>query len=347
MNERMDLKRYILLNKKRCLIVVLATILGAVIFGGVYYIKNVVMAGPDVYRCKAMYYITFDTEEYEAVHDYYNDYTWNTMLDSDKIGGKVAEKLGMDKQVIADITLIPTMSDIRMIWVYVDMEDSDKALQVQQAFSEELSNFSQIEAGFESIELWDGPTTEKIVNPVFVPRNVIFGGIVGFIAGVLILLYFNAKDSSVYTFEDFNARYGVYPLGMIFKDGKDYANSSLREHMDIFVNDTDIKELNIFYSEALSEGTENDFDVEAFKKNVLGNEVKVNMLKHAKDNEFFKKVRGDVVNIMLVKTGNDDYGPLTHAINNAKLLGINIGAYILVDADESFYKAYYRGRSKH
>lgn len=342
MNERMDLKRFMLLNRKRFIVVVIATLLGAVIFGGIYYIKAVMLSGPDMYRCKAMYYITFDTEEYEAVHDYYNDYTWNQVLDSDMIGTKVSDKLGIDKQIFAEATLIPTMSDIRFIWVYVDMESKDSAEQVQRAIGEELVLFGNNEPGFASIEQWDGPSTELLVNPVFVPRNTILGAIVGAIAGTLVLLYMNAKDSSVYTFEDFSSRYGAYPLGVIYKNGKDYANGTLKEHFEIFIKDNMAKEINVFYSEALSEGDEAEFDVESFKKNVAGDIVQINMLNHAKDSAFFDKVRGEVTNVMLVRAGNDDYGCLTHAINNAKLLGINIGAYILVDGDESFYKAYYK-----
>ena len=59
-----------LLNRKRWIVVVIMAVIGAVIFGGVYFVKAVLMAGPDTYRCKAMYYITFDTEEYEVVHDF-------------------------------------------------------------------------------------------------------------------------------------------------------------------------------------------------------------------------------------------------------------------------------------
>lgn len=346
MNERLDLKRYMLLNRKRWIVVVIMAVIGAVIFGGVYFVKAVLMAGPDTYRCKAMYYITFDTEEYEVVHDFYNDFTWNTVLDSDQIGGKVAEKLGMDKNKLAEVTLIPTMSDIRMIWLYVDMEDKAMAEQVQLAFKDELASFSQVEKGFESIELWDGPETTLLENPVFVPRNVVFGAIAGAVVGLLILLYMNAKDSSIYTFEDFSGRYGEYPLGTIFKNSKNYANESLKEHMEIFMKENAIEEMNVFYSEALSEGDEADFDVDVFKKKIVGDGIKVNFLKHSEDEDFFEKVKGDVTNVMLVRAGNDDYGALTHAVNNAKVLGIAIRAYILVDCDEIFYKAYYKSKNK-
>lgn len=342
MNERFDLKRFALLNKKRVFIVIVGAILGAAIFGLIYYIKAVIMAGPDMYRCKSMYYISFDTEEFEAVHDYYNDYTWNVVLDSDQIVGKAAKQLGIDKQIMVDATLVPTMSDIRVIWVYVDHEDAELALEMQTAIGEALVSFGQETEGFASIDLWDGPMTELVEKPVFVARNVIFGCAVGAIAGLLILLYMNAADSSIYTFEDFKNRYGVYPVGMIFKDGSTYSDSHLKEQLNVIISEAKSTEVNVFFAEALNEGVEPTFDVEKFAENVIPSGVEVHMLKHEEDEDFLAKVRTIVMNIILVRMGNDDFGGVTRTINNAKLMGIEIGAYILVDGNEAFYKAYYK-----
>lgn len=340
LNEVVDLKRFALLNKKRIWMVIVGALLGTALFGGIYYIKSVVLKGPDVYRCKSMYYITFDTEEFEAVHDYYNDYTWNVVLDSDQIMGKAATAIGEDKQYMAEISVIPTMSDIRMIWVYFDHEDATVAEKMQRAVAEALYDFASQTEGFTSIELWDGPIIEKVEVPIFIGRNLIFGAVVGAIFGFLMLLYMSAKDSSIYTFEDFDNRFSKYPIGMIFKNGRNYSDGMLADNLQKLLTGNKIKELNVFGSEALSDASEVPFDYEAFSKLIPG-DVRVNYLVHTDTADFYEKVRSDIANIMLVRCGADDFGSLSRAINNAKLMDIEIVAYILVDGDEKLYNSYY------
>lgn len=342
LNEAVDLKRFALLNRKRIWIVLLGALLGVLIFGGVYYIKAAIMSGPDMYRCKALYYITFDTEEFEAVHDYYNDFTWNEVLDSDKIMGKAAEAIGADKQYMAEISVIPTMSDIRFIWVYFEDEDISRIEAMQEATGQALVNFALEEKGFTSIERWDGPITEKIEVPLLVTRNLVFGVVVGVIAGVLVLIYLSARDSSVYTYEDFYNRFGIYPIGMIFGKGKKYCDERLADNLAMLCSDKDSKKINLFRAEALNEVTEKEFEVEEFEKNVLPDGVSVNMLYHENNSSFISEAKSGAPGIMLVSCGKDDYGSLSRAVNNAKLMGIEVAAYILVDGDEAIYNAYYR-----
>ncbi len=342
LNEAVDLKRFALLNRKRIWIVLLGAVLGCLLFSGVYYIKAVLMAGPDMYRSKALYYITFDTEEFEAVHDYYNDFTWNEVLDSDEIMGKAASAIGADKQYMAEISVIPTMSDIRFIWVYFEDEDIESIQNMQEAIGQALSEFALEKEGFTSIERWDGPILEKIEAPVLVVRNLIFGLIAGAVSGLIVMLYLSARDSSIHTFEDFNNRFGVYPIGMVFGKGKKYCDDRLRDNLAVLCKEKNIEKINLFRAEALNEASENEFKAEDFEKNVMPSGVKVSMLYHENNDSFIGDVTKDTPGIMLVRCGADDHGSLSRAVNNAKLMGVNIVAYILVDGNEALYNSYYK-----
>ena len=270
MNEIKDLKRFCVLNKKRWFIVPLVMLIFTALLGGGYYLSKTVFAGEPVYRCKACYYVTYDEDEDDTVKLYYNAYTWLDVLKTDPLAGEVAKKLNLEKEYVASKINSPGLSDIRFLWIYIDDTDSQEAADIQNAFTEVLEEFAVSTGGFESITVWDAPSTGEIEEDFLIGRVVVFGLIIGFIAGVLILMYVSATDDRIFILRD-PLKYGKASVtAVLFTDGTSYMTpgfKALKESgKDIFVYDRNGKKDAGYYEKAFDGVNVSVFDKESVSK---------------------------------------------------------------------------------
>lgn len=220
LQEKFDNRRFLLLNLNKIWQIAMGAVAGACLFAFIYYLKTDILMGEPLYRARTLYGIVFDRDQVDNIHDYYNDYTWNDILDSDQIAGRAAEKLGdFSKEEIAAATTIPTMSDIRFIWVYVDMESGEQADRVMMAIGEALREFALSTDGFKEIIVCDVKKTEQIREDSLIGRMTVAGAVIGALAACFVICFASAMDDSVYTEQDVEERLGVLPAGVIMKSG--------------------------------------------------------------------------------------------------------------------------------
>ena len=210
-----DLRRFLMLAVRRLWIVILGAVTGALLFGVFSYVKQIIYAPEPIYRNDSLYHITFTQEE---AKDYYNDYTWNDVLDTDAIAGIASEFMkDTDKNYIAASTTVPTMSDISLFHVYVDDPDPQKADDIQTALSLALSIFPQYISGMDSIEVMDRGSAQLLIWNTTIVRWTVAGAIIGVLASLFILAYVYIMDDTVRIAEDIRTA-GGRCLGVLFKD---------------------------------------------------------------------------------------------------------------------------------
>ena len=235
MAERFDLRRFLLLSAGKLWWLLIGAVLGAVFFGGGYYLRHNMNPAPEVYRSDAMYYITFTEGEQDTTQLYYNDYTWNDVLDSDQIAGVAAMMAGgITKEQIAAATRVPTMSDIRMIHVYVDTDNPETAESIQNALSIALGYFAHQTEGFEEIVQWDRQPAEVLKEANLIDRWIIAGAVLGAVCALLFVAFVYVMDNKVRLEKDLyridGLRYKI--VGSLFAGKKDKKEQEhLREIM--------------------------------------------------------------------------------------------------------------------
>lgn len=326
MKEKFDFKRFFLIGTKRIWIVLLGIVLGAAFFGGSYYVKRVLLKGNDIYRVDGMYNIEFDMELYGDTVQYYNDFTWNDVIDSDAIGGKVAETLGVDKSVIYNSTFVPTMSDIRIIHVYIDNEDADLAGKIQEETGKQLALFGSSTPGFLSINKWSVAEPFVVEKDFLIKRITFIGAFLGFVLGLLFMFYKNAMDDSVYTLKDAENYSGTASAGYdcdnnikaVLKQlgSNDYIASSL------YKSGHDFSKINSVFEE-LGIGNVWDEDI---------------------DDSFLEKAKQCSGVIIVIPYGVNNGMLINSQISKLKVSGINIATTVVANGNEKFVKAYYRGK---
>lgn len=221
LQEKFDNRLFLLRNMNKIWQIAVGAVAGACLFALLYYIKTDLLQGEPFYRAQTLFEITFDREQEGNIHDYYNDYTWNDILDSDQIAGRAAKKLGdISKEEIAAATTIPTMSDIRFIWVYVDMESREQADRIMEAVGESLREFALATDGFSEISVWDVKGTQQVREDLLTGRMAVAGAVIGALTACFIIFFVNVMDDSVYTEQDAEERFGVRPAGVIMKSKK-------------------------------------------------------------------------------------------------------------------------------
>lgn len=326
MKEEFDFKRFFLLNIKRIWIVIVGSMLVAGLFLSFYQFARTINH-KDVYRVDAIYNIEFDMDLYGDTIQYYNDFTWNDIIDSDVIGGQAAVRLGIDEAVIYEATFVPTMSDIRIIHVYVDSEDKELAAKIQGEIASSLYAFGNNTPGFLSIELWSISNPELIQEEVFTKRIFAFGLIVGFVLSVLYLFYKNAMDDSIYTLQDAKNYTGKTAIGILTDKSSEEEINNIK---------LILKELN----------SENIIGVKLYEEQIDSTDEQLTKLGikdtvvFGKDDNIYEKLK-DKETILLLKYGNDDGCHLRMAVDNMELAGVNIKASIVVAGDAGFLKKYY------
>ncbi|MCR5210546.1 MAG: hypothetical protein K6C99_10080 [Lachnospiraceae bacterium] len=351
MRDGFDLKRFICIYGKKILpALILGMAAGAVVFLLTDLGRMLIFHNDTTFRSDVMYHINFDTAEAEETKLYYNDYTWNDVLDSDVIAGVAAAKLSLSKEEVAKATHIPTMSDIRLIHVYADADTAEAADRIQSAIGEALATFGTDTDGFVSIEKWDEKETIHVKADPYYSRWCVCGALTGLIFGVLSLLWKYACDDGLYLDDDTERLAGISTAGVVFTDKS--SSLGFKANLESIVKD---KEVTLFFPGA---GKDKDREAKAEEtlKSMIGEITGIGRTIAKKE---IKTSKGSA-SAKNVSTKAEDKAPdpergcmiiaipygisaavVRRGIRDMKMQGECPSAAILYDADRMIYKAYY------
>ena len=318
MRDGFDLKRFICIYGKKIVpAVILWIFAGAAVFFLTDICRMLLFHSDTTFRSDVMYHIIFDTEEAEETKLYYNDYTWNDVLDSDMIAGVAAQKLSLSKEEVAASTHIPTMSDIRLIHVYADADNPEGAEKIQRAIGEALAAFGTDTDGFVSIEKWDEKAVEQVKADPYYSRWCICGAAVGFIFGVLFILWKYSCDDGIYLEDDTERLAGIMTAGVVFSDKT--VSSGMKDNIESVVKD---KKTALFITPSNKDS----------KADELIGEIVADIEKTDINNS-------DAV-IIAIPYGMSS-AAVRREIKDLKLQGKEVAAAIIYSADKITYKTYY------
>lgn len=365
LQEKFDNRRFLLLNINKIWQIAVGAVAGACLFAFLYYLKTDILQGEPLYRARTLYGITFDREQVDNIHDYYNDYTWNEILDSDRIAGRAAEILGdLSKEEIAAATTIPTMSDIRFIWVYVDMESGEQADRVMMAIGESLREFALSTDGFKEIVVWDVKKTEQIREDSLIGRMTVAGAVIGALAACFVICFVGVMDDSICTEKDAEERFGVLPAGVIMraeKEQPEFFEKELADNLKKLIGDKFGAKENgkIGYLMADSASGVDGGKEKAYLKEMLARcfpnadiiEVSGELPERSDQNRQkieeadqgkYRMLKELDAFILLVPYGKKDGMFLELVWKDLALQGCLPDAVVIIGADEKFYRRYYR-----
>ncbi len=238
----MNLRSFYLRLFRKIWIIPVALIIGALIGGGLYTLATVTFGPQRLYKADATLYINFAYDENKgSLVDYYNAFTWNTLIPTDEIMETIVEDLEKNGiNVISEAVSkatdttgsgnILTMdelrgainadipSDVRVMVLSATHADKEIADKIMRASVKAMVRYGNINDAFDSIKKLGENAARLVTYSDRTKVAVIFGAICAAVIAILGLMLIDVLDDAVYIPEDAEKRYNTSVLGTLFKN---------------------------------------------------------------------------------------------------------------------------------
>ncbi len=204
--------------------IIIATLIGTLLFGGGYYLKNIVFRPEKTYAATSTYKVDYANPDWAMYGTYINEATWNTwvhtkeFLDSVQLHLAQQENIQLTNKELTEMLSAKLASDLRVPSTIVTTRDAGQSIAiataVEKAMEQEfagnlagdISAIRVIDPAVEAKEVqWD-------VRPV---RAFVLSGILSCFFAVVIFLLKELGDDSIYLPATLRRRYGLPSLGTI------------------------------------------------------------------------------------------------------------------------------------
>lgn len=199
-----------------------ATLAGALLFGGGYYVKNVLLQPEPAYRVTSVYRVEYAVAEEKDVSTVHiNEMTWNTYLDTQMFLDEVRRYLPeggneTDGQLAESIRAV-LASNLKVLSTEVTAASETDSLKIAAAVEKALIfDFPQKISEVASISLIDPGTAAQEVYPDVRPlRAFVLSALLSFLAAVTATLLKQLGDDEIWLPSTIRCRYGLNVLGTL------------------------------------------------------------------------------------------------------------------------------------
>lgn len=222
--EPFDLRLTVLRLAARLPVIAAVTVLGTLLIGGGYYVKNGLLRGERTYAATSFYRVEYAVDNVEDMMNVYiNEMSWNTYMQSrmflDAVGKHLAENgvEGIGSGELSGAIDVRVLSDIRLPCTTVTTDSPEKSVAIARAveaamtqdLAEELSEIDYMTV------MNPGDEAEEVRPNLRVGRVSLFGAILSCLSVIAVLLLKETGDDSIWLPSSVWKRYGVKVAGTI------------------------------------------------------------------------------------------------------------------------------------
>ena len=223
--ETFDLQLCLLLFIRKIWVFVLGGVVGGLLIGGIYTLKNVVFAPVPQYEMVSEYYMEYALNQEGKEYTIFNQVTWESMIYSDDIIDSMLLKLNelqkdtkspLNKEQVKQNISATLLSDTRILTTTVVGDEKEEVENMNTALLFSLEEFGKNQKEFITIRPMKIPEQASIQNPdIRVWNATILGIVIGLsITGFSLLLFF-VWDDRIYVPDIFEKRYNIPMFGSI------------------------------------------------------------------------------------------------------------------------------------
>ncbi len=217
--ESFNLRLTILRMFRKAPALVAWVLLGTLLLGGGYYVKNVLLRGDTTYETTSVFHVEYAVEsEAEIGAVYINETSWNTYVHSDVFLDAVADKVpGSEKMVLSTMLRAYLASDLRVPSVKVTGTDPAYCVQVAQAVEETMvEDVPEDLREIEAISVADTAEEASVVVPdVRVGRAFVLGAVLSAFFVVALFLLKETWQNAIWLPASIQNRYGIKCVGTL------------------------------------------------------------------------------------------------------------------------------------
>lgn len=217
--EPFDL-RLTVLRFIRCLDkMIIFTLAGTLLFGGGYFVKNVIFRPAREYAVTSTYMVEYKQPPVQSGDYYINDMTWNTLVTSGEFLDAVDKHLGKNATSgeISGTISAKLPSDWNIPTTTVVTEDPETAVLLAQAVEKAMAeDLPALHEGIKEVHVLDPAVESKEVALDARPgRAFVLSGILSLFFVTMVFIIREIGDDSIWLPATLRARYGLKVLGTI------------------------------------------------------------------------------------------------------------------------------------
>lgn len=200
----MDMKKLGLCFMRKCWLVVLAAVAGAVLGGVLYTLAAVVPEAEREYQAMSKVYLDFEVDETGEVYQQYNGYTWNDLMVTDPILDVTMKYLPEDysREEVMAATKAEILSDLRLLTITITTHDMDRCNAILKATGQSLTDLGDTAKEFRQISVIQTTAAEPVTADDRTVQAVIAGTVATTALMLLGMMFYYVLDDRIMTAGD-------------------------------------------------------------------------------------------------------------------------------------------------
>lgn len=356
--EPFDLRLMVLRLSRNLWKILIVTVVGTLLFGGGYYVKNVLLQPDPGYAASSTYKVEYKENPNAPGAYYINEATWNSLIhtgefldgvekhlqeavDRGETGAAEVLAMGRDGWITALSATLP--SDFSIPVTSAATEDPGQSIILAHAVEDTMCNeFAESIAEIDRIKVLDhGDRAEAVVPDVRPVRAVILAAVLSlFFAAVVFLLWELSRDG-IWLPATLRRRYGLNSLGTVesggFAENVAYVLEKAQEEK------ANVENLQVAVCGALPEADPVEV-VEKLKEKAVDGTVKADYIAVPSPSlspESARILRDADVILLAVPAGNRVGRQLEAVLEYLAAQDCKVDGAFLWNADEALIRSYY------
>ncbi len=216
-----DMKKLGIFFIRKCWMLLLAAVIGAVAGGMIYTIVCMVPESEREYQAVSKIYLDFASDETGEVYQAYNGYTWNELMVTDPILDLTMGYLSEDytREEVAAATEAEILSDLRLLTVTITTHDADRCNMIMLATEKALVARGDAAKEFKSIEVIRSTGAELVMADDRTVQAVLMGLVIATVLTLFGMLFYYVLDDRIFVAGDLKIMTGLSFIGYVGADG--------------------------------------------------------------------------------------------------------------------------------
>ena len=314
--------------------IVLFVLAGAILGSGLHCMITLYKSGKAMFVSETEYYIDFSEGRIDA-KDYYNAFTWNDVIATDEILGRMMAELdsSYDRNAVKQMIDADILSDVRYLTITIKGTDTTQVSEVNAAFESAIAEFGKSKDEFDAIYKIEDNGILREQFAWFAWRAALLGAVIfAVIIIFFVALMFMAGDR-FFTKTDVMKFLELSAVGLFYGNGNEKTGLHEQRLAEC------IKELLERYQKIyLLDGADGQ-DAEVFlrKFSELGTEIDCALLFPCE--QYYTGEHAAI--LVIVPFGKVYREKITDEINNAVMHGGTIAGAVLTECDKTWVGMYY------
>lgn len=223
--EPLDLRLILLRLWKQAGIIIAVTIVGTLLFGGGYYLRNVVIP-PTQYAAMSLYHITYEmptnaSPVLDPGYYYINDATWDRLMDTKEFLDLLYANLEgttdgqIDRKTMKAYLSAELLTDLKMPDTIVITPDPQLSLRIAAAVEKSVQAMVGEKYGITEVRVIDPADHVKVFNEARPLNACILSGVTSFLTIIAILLLKEIGSDAIWLPATLTMRYGLKSFGTV------------------------------------------------------------------------------------------------------------------------------------